>query len=144
MPNRLDMTIASRLQKAIGSESVASFAKRSGVGESLLRKYLAGSQPGAENLLKLADAAAVNVAWLIDGRQPQAMPIPDQPEGESGLLTESDSSESRLLVRYREASDLEKEAVEKLLDAIANPGGMAWYRVGEAISKIANIFPRKK
>ncbi len=36
-------TLADRLQMIIGSESVASFAQRSGVGESLLRKYLNGA-----------------------------------------------------------------------------------------------------
>lgn len=127
-------TIATRLLETIGDESVASFAKRSGVGESLLRKYLSGSQPSAENLLKLADAGAVNVAWLIDGRLPIALPLTGPAEGVS------DPSESQLLVRYRAANDLQKDAVQKLLDAIANPGGMAWYRVGQAISKIANIF----
>lgn len=127
-------TIATRLLETIGDESVASFAKRSGVGQSLLRKYLSGSLPSAENLLKLADAGAVNVAWLIDGRPPVALPLKDPVEGVS------DPSESQLLVRYRAANDLQKDAVQKLLDAIANPGGMAWYRVGQAISKIANIF----
>jgi len=133
-----DKTIASRLKIIIGSESVASFAKRSGVGEALLRKYLLGSQPSAANLLRLADAGAVNVAWLIDGRLPQvATQNTPNHDGE-------ESSEPKLLTRYRAANDLERDAIEKLLEAIANPGGMAWYRVGEAISKIANIFPRKK
>lgn len=136
-------TLATRLITIIGSESVASFARRSGVGESLLRKYLNGSQPNASNLVLLADAGGCTIDWLAAGRPPRM-------RADSCLNSNEENNPSAigdefvLLKRYREAGVDQKAAVMVLLEAIENPGGMAWYRVGEAISRIANFFPRKK
>lgn len=63
--------IAARLKGLIGTESVSSFSRRCGLGESLLRKYLAGSQPNAQNLIFIADAAGVTIDWLAAGRLPK-------------------------------------------------------------------------
>lgn len=65
------MDIAARIRDAIGEEPVAAFGRRCGIGESLLRKYLAGSEPSATNLAKIADAAGVTVDWLATGRGPK-------------------------------------------------------------------------
>lgn len=132
-------TLADRLQMIIGSESVASFARRSGVGESLLRKYLNGASPNSNNLVLLADAAGCYVDWLACGRPPIMRADPA-----AGTECSDTEGEFLLLKRYRAADDDEKAAVRALLDAIANPGGGAWFRVGQAITSIANIFPRKK
>ncbi len=132
-------TLADRLQMIIGSESVASFARRSGVGESLLRKYLNGALPNSNNLVLLADAAGCYVDWLACGRPPIMRVDPA-----AGTECSDTEGEFLLLKRYRAADDDEKAAVRALLDAIANPGGGAWFRVGQAITSIANIFPRKK
>lgn len=64
--------LADRLQRIIGSESVAPFARRSGVGESLLRKYLNGALPNSNNLVLRADASGCYVDWLACGRPPIA------------------------------------------------------------------------
>lgn len=139
----VDETLADRLKMIIGSESVASFARRSGVGESLLRKYLSGALPNSNNLVLLADAGGCYVDWLACGRPPIMRAAPatgaELTDGASGA-----EDEFLLLKRYRAATDEERSAVQALLDAIANPSGGAWYRAGQAITSIANIFPRKK
>lgn len=136
-------TLADRLQMIIGSESVASFARRSGVGESLLRKYLNGALPNSNNLVLLADAGGCYVDWLACGRPPR---MRADPAAGSAQVDDKSVAEDEflLLKRYRAADDDQKAAVQALLEAIANPGGGAWYRVGQAITGIANIFPRKK
>jgi len=139
-------TLASRLREVIGSESVASFARRSGVGESVLRKYLDGAQPNANSVLLMSDAGGCTTDWLIAGRLPRMradVRPPSRPANQTEIPSEESSDEFELLKRYRQADSEQKATVRTLLDAIANPGGMAWYRVGEAITRIANIFPRK-
>ena len=78
----------SRLLEAINGESISSFSRRCGAGESLLRGYLKqGNKPGVDHLIAIADAANVNIEWLAAGRGPkqrgtsvptipQAPPIP--------------------------------------------------------------------
>lgn len=136
-------TLADRLQMIIGKESIASFARRSGVGESLIRKYLNGALPNSSNLVLLADAAKCYVDWLACGRPPIMRNdlTSDMADHNDASTTED---EFLLMKRYRAADDDQKAAVRALLDAIANPGGAAWFRVGQSISSVANIFPRKK
>ena len=138
-----DEALADRLQMIIGSESVASFARRCGVGESLLRKYLNGALPNSKNLVLLADAGGCYVDWLASGRPPR---MRADPAASTAQVDEKSVAEDEflLLKRYRSADVDQKAAVRALLEAIANPGGGAWYRAGQAITSIANIFPRKK
>lgn len=56
-----------RLREAIGSRSVLAFSKECGISDSLVRKYLAGSLPGTDNLVAMARAAGVSIAWLAAG-----------------------------------------------------------------------------
>ncbi|MFZ4537845.1 helix-turn-helix domain-containing protein [Propionivibrio sp.] len=136
-------TLASRLVLIIGSESVASFARRSGVGESLLRKYLNGAQPNASNLVLLADAGGCSIDWLAAGRPPRMRA--DISDNAKGLEDASVvGNEFLVLKQYRAADSDQKTAVRVLLEAIEHPSGGAWYRAGQAITNIANIFPRKK
>lgn len=65
------MEFKDRLKKAIGKESVNSFAERCGMTEGVLRKYLSGpTLPGLENLISIAKAADINIAWLATGEGP--------------------------------------------------------------------------
>lgn len=57
-----------RLKIALEGESLHAFAKRSGIGDSTLRKYLDGSEPGMDKLSRIAEAADVSLDWLIAGR----------------------------------------------------------------------------
>ena len=66
-------TFSDRLSLALKGESIHSFAQRSGVRDSLLRKYVAGSEPGLEKLVTIADALGVTVEWLATGRGPRAV-----------------------------------------------------------------------
>ena len=63
--------LVARLKDVVGG-NVSAFARRCGVRESLLRKYLVGTQPGAFNLVRIADAASVSVDWLASGRLPRS------------------------------------------------------------------------
>ncbi|WPZ33188.1 helix-turn-helix domain-containing protein [Thalassobaculum sp. OXR-137] len=71
---------AERLKTAIGLEPVHAFAKRSGVGDGSLRKYLKGSAPSIDKAAAIADAAGVSIEWLATGRgemrssNPQMLP----------------------------------------------------------------------
>lgn len=56
-----------RLREAIGSQSVLAFSKACGISDSLVRKYLGGSLPGTDNLVLMARAAKVSIAWLAAG-----------------------------------------------------------------------------
>ncbi len=60
---------SSRFKEVLGEETTYSFAKKSGIAESLLRKYLAGeSLPGLDKLNVVSDVGNVNIEWLATGR----------------------------------------------------------------------------
>lgn len=60
-----------RLRECIGDEPVASFARRCGFSEGLIRAYLKDDKrPGMDKLVRMADAAGVTVDWLATGRGP--------------------------------------------------------------------------
>ena len=61
-------TLADRIALAVGKMSGLAFSKKCGFSDSLLRKYLEGSIPGADKLVAIADAAGVSVEWLATGR----------------------------------------------------------------------------
>lgn len=62
--------IAARLELLKSKQAVNAFAQKCGVSESLMRKYLAGSIPGADKLVQLARANGVHIAWLAAGEGP--------------------------------------------------------------------------
>ncbi|MER9623277.1 hypothetical protein NKI98_17845 [Mesorhizobium sp. M0222] len=69
---RADMSFAERLRIALSGESPHAFSKRSGIGDSTMRKYLLGSMPGLDNLLVIAEAANVTLDWLAAGKGPMS------------------------------------------------------------------------
>jgi hypothetical protein len=78
--------LTARLLEVFGEEPVASFSRRSGIGDSTLRKYVGGAVPSAINIAAIADAGNVNIEWLATGRGPklrgapaQAPPVQPQP-----------------------------------------------------------------
>ncbi len=58
---------AARLQQLIASGSVRSFAIGCGIGESLMRSYLSGSEPGLDKILKIWMHAKCSLSWLVAG-----------------------------------------------------------------------------
>lgn len=101
------MSLSERIRLAIGDEPVAAFARRCGFGESLLRKYLQGSEPSATNLAKIADAAGVTVDWLATGRGP------------------------RTRAEAREAA--QNQGDSESLDALAGPHARRWAKIIEMV-----------
>lgn len=67
---------AERLRSLIGEHSVSKFAQDVGLGDNLVRKYLEGSNPGADKLIQIADAKGVDLEWLATGRgDPHDAPV---------------------------------------------------------------------
>lgn len=60
--------VALRIREVMGEESQASFARRCGVSEGAIRKYLLGASPSTENLISISNAANVSIEWLATGR----------------------------------------------------------------------------
>jgi phage repressor protein C with HTH and peptisase S24 domain len=67
MSNPDDMLFSERLSALIGNESVASFARKCGIGDSLVRKYLEGAEPGLEKVHRIWMATKCSLVWLAAG-----------------------------------------------------------------------------
>lgn len=61
-----ERTLAERIAATVGS-NVSAFSRISGVGESLLRQYIAGSKPGLDKAAAIAKAGNVSLMWLATG-----------------------------------------------------------------------------
>lgn len=62
------MTFSDRLRKLIGERSVSEFARTVGLGESLIRKYLKGSEPTLSRAHQIAEATQCSFEWLASGK----------------------------------------------------------------------------
>ncbi|MGY3943547.1 hypothetical protein [Aeromonas tecta] len=58
---------AARLQSLIGEGSVSAFARKVGLSEALLRKYLKGAEPGLGKANQIAMGANCSLEWLATG-----------------------------------------------------------------------------
>lgn len=68
----MENKFSERLKNLISDESVHGFAKRSGISDSVMRKYLSGeATPGIDKALSMAESLGVSVGWLITGRGPK-------------------------------------------------------------------------
>lgn len=66
-----DSGFNSRLQVALGRETPYALAKRTGISEGLLRKYLSGTTiPSLDRGAELAKAIGVTLGWLATGEGP--------------------------------------------------------------------------
>jgi len=69
IPQIESAVIAARLKVLVGAGSVASFAKRCGLAESVLRTYLHDERmPSLDKAMAIAAAGAVTIDWLATGR----------------------------------------------------------------------------
>ncbi|NUH52693.1 helix-turn-helix transcriptional regulator [Citrobacter portucalensis] len=63
---------AERLEKAMGTLNKSEIARRSGLSEASVRKYLRGdSYPTIDSAARVADACGVSLTWLLTGEQEQ-------------------------------------------------------------------------
>ncbi|MER9851207.1 helix-turn-helix domain-containing protein [Mesorhizobium sp. M0106] len=72
-----ETTFAQRLEIALDGEKPGTFAKRSGIGDSTIRKYLQGTIPLVDKAAELASALNVSLDWLAAEKGP--MRSGDQP-----------------------------------------------------------------
>lgn len=117
---------AERLRLVLGGESVNSFARKCGVGESLLRKYLAGGMPGLDKAAAIADVAGVSLDWLATGRgvmRPRASAAHDAGtrQVDANLLRETISIVEEWLVLNNRSMEPAKKAdvISKLYQFLA-------------------------
>lgn len=62
------MTFSDRLKRLIGERTVSEFARSVGLGESLIRKYLKGSEPTLSRAHQIAEATQCTLEWLASGK----------------------------------------------------------------------------
>lgn len=56
--------IGERLSILIGDQSTSAFARKVGLSESLIRKYLKGSDPSLSKAKQIAQRTGVSLNWL--------------------------------------------------------------------------------
>jgi transcriptional regulator with XRE-family HTH domain len=62
-----EATFADRLAVLIGDSSVSAFARKVGLGEGLIRRYLQGSEPGLSKAERISRATNCSLEWLASG-----------------------------------------------------------------------------
>jgi phage repressor protein C with HTH and peptisase S24 domain len=58
---------AARLTHLKGEMSVAAFARKCEIGESLMRSYIAGAEPGLDKILRIWMSTQCSLSWLVAG-----------------------------------------------------------------------------
>lgn len=148
VPNENDQTIADRIRILIDDEFVSSFARRCGMGESLIRKYLAGAQPNAANLVAIANAKGVTVDWLATGREPKyrkdVVAAMQRLEAPQAAPYQASGDLDELVAIYKEAPSEGRNALLSLARAIRDRTLRAWLAAGQTIAETASIFDRSK
>jgi phage repressor protein C with HTH and peptisase S24 domain len=109
-----DEAFVVRLKELVDPTNPYSFAKEVGVGESLIRKYLAGATPGLDKAAQIAKAKGVSLDWLY-GLSDQREPIRN-PEEQANMVGQS------IDLRGRVVSDF---AFVQRLDVRASAGNGA-------------------
>lgn len=71
------MTFADRLKILIAGRTVSEFARSVGLSESLIRKYLNGSEPSLSRAHQIARASQCSLVWLASG---EGLPFDAAPE----------------------------------------------------------------
>ena len=101
--NRLEYALAKRGIKPVD------LAKKAGLSEQLISQYRSGrSAPKREKLISLSKALDVNPVWLMGYNVPM-----DVEKTSSNI--ELTVEEIGIIEKYRDASDMEKEMVKRVL-----------------------------
>lgn len=78
-----------RLREAIGDESILSFAKRCGLSDTLVGKYVKGmSYPGIDKMPVIAKATGKSIAWFFEEEEVDAVNTADKPQYSEEELNE--------------------------------------------------------
>lgn len=93
-----DSGFTNRLRLIIGNKTVSAFARNVGLSESLIRKYLKGSDPSLSKAQQIASSAGCSLNWLANGEGSplneelfeQALDITASLNTNKGELTEQD------------------------------------------------------
>lgn len=67
MIDALKSGFSARLRTLVGDRSVAEFARKCGLGDSLVRKYLDGAEPGLDKVIQIWNATSCSLEWLVTG-----------------------------------------------------------------------------
>jgi len=93
-------SLGDRLGRVLEGHSQAEWARRLGVAQQNISRYLAGAPPSAEFLAALAQKEGVDIGWLLTG-------VPTIPSGEAKIDLSAATEESlvdELRRRIAEAS----------------------------------------
>ena len=71
------MSFSDRLKLLIAGRTVSEFARSVGLSESLIRKYLNGSEPSLSRAHQIARASQCSLVWLASG---EGLPFDAEPE----------------------------------------------------------------
>lgn len=63
----LASSFSDRLRELIGEQPVSAFARKVGLSEGLVRKYLSGSEPSLSKANQIARSANCSLEWLATG-----------------------------------------------------------------------------
>lgn len=74
------------------------FAQDVGLGDNLIRKYLAGATPGLDKVLKICRAKGINIAWLAYGQGRREWKLDDMPREAIYGVAESARLPERVVV----------------------------------------------
>jgi transcriptional regulator with XRE-family HTH domain len=134
-PPTEDDGLAKRIAEVLGNRRISGFAKECGFAESLLRKYLAGGQPGTANLVAIARAGGVTVDWLATGREPKTL----EPVEESAELSLAGAESNFVLPAGHR---LESDAFVARMKEVIGERKLTWFasECGVGESTLRNIL----
>lgn len=77
------MRFSDRLRMLIADRTVSEFARSVGLGESLIRKYLNGSEPSLSRAHQIARVCQCSLVWLASG---EGLPFDAAPQVDTDAL----------------------------------------------------------
>tara|TARA_R110002020_G_scaffold34066_35_gene104000 strand:+ start:23385 stop:24104 length:720 start_codon:yes stop_codon:yes gene_type:complete len=114
-----EFTFADRLKVLIGKAPANRFAREVSVGESLIRKYLAGATPGVDKVVAIAEAKEVSLDWLARGVGPMKT---DMQEDADSSDAGSSAGKGGMVMIQKAGSNAEGFALVPRLDIQASAG----------------------
>lgn len=90
-------SFSDRLKFLLQDDSVSAFARKVGLSESLIRKYLKGSEPSLSRAEQIARLTNVSLQWLASGR---GQPFRDAELVDKDVLQQADKLVSQALTIY--------------------------------------------